>query len=129
MRSLLDPARRAYLHTLTVAVVGVLSAVTVISGALAPLIPAAVLAVFDLAVALTHREVLDWPGKISAAIYGVALAAQPIGLVFAWGTDAQWAIALQLLSAILGGGLAAARAPQPGGQTFTGQVVTDRYGY
>ena len=129
MRSLLDPARRAYVHTLTIAVVGVLSMVTVISGSLVPLIPAAVVAVFDLLVALAHREVADWPGKVSAAVYGVALAAQPIGVAVAFGTDAQWAIGLQLLSAILGGGLAAARAPQPGGQTFTGQVVGDRYGY
>lgn len=113
--SILDPARRAYIHTLTVAVVGLLSAVTVISGSLAPLIPAAVLAVFDLLVALAHREVDDWAGKVSAAVYGLALAAQPIGLVLSFGTDAQWAVALQLLSAILGGGLAAARAPQPVG--------------
>ena len=35
----------------------------------------------------------------------LALAAQPIGLRVRSGTDAQWAIALQLLSAILGGSL------------------------
>lgn len=116
--SILDPARRAYVHTLAVAVVGVLSAVTVISGSLAPLIPAAVLGVFDLLVALAHREVDDWAGKVSAAVYGLALAAQPIGLAVAFGTDAQWAVALQLLSAILGGGLAAARAPQPVGAGY-----------
>lgn len=126
--SILDPARRAYVHTVTVALVGVLSAVTVISGSLAPLIPAAVLAVFDLLVALAHREVDDWPGKVSAAVYALALAAQPIGVAFAFGSDAQWAIALQLLSAILGGGLAAARAPQPGGTVIDG-VDTGRYGY
>lgn len=130
MRSLLDPARRAYIHTLAVAAVGVLSLVTVISGSLVPLIPAAVVAVFDLLVALAHREVADWPGKVSAAVYALALAAQPIGVAVAFGTDAQWAIGLQLLSAILGGGLAAARAPQPGGETILGEVVdTDRYGY
>ncbi len=83
----------------------------------------------DLLGPIFNREVADWPGKVSAAVYGVALAAQPIGVAVAFGTDAQWAIGLQLLSAILGGGLAAARAPQPGGETFVGEVATDRYGY
>ena len=54
--SILDPARRAYIHTLAVAAVGVLSMVTVISGSLVPLIPAAVVAVFDLLVALAHNH-------------------------------------------------------------------------
>ena len=103
MRSLLDPARRAYIHP------GrrrrrLLSLVTVIRQP-GPADPAAVVAVFDLLVALAHREVADWPGKVSAAVYALALAAQPIGVAVAFGTDAQWAIGLQLLSAILGGGL------------------------
>lgn len=47
------------------------------------------------------------------ALYGVALALQPIGIGFAFGTSEQWAAALVLLSAILGVGLAAARTPVP----------------
>ena len=126
--SILDPARRAYVHTLTIAVVGVLSAVTIISGSLAPLIPAAVLAVFDLGVALTHRDVLDWPGKVSAAIYGVAPGSAADQARVRLGYRRAVGHRPATLSAILGGGLAAARAPQPGA-VFAPSSEPERYGY
>lgn len=115
---ILDSSRRAYVHTVSVALIGVLAAFTVIGSSLVPLIPAAIVAVFDLLVALAHREVTDWQGRVSTAVYALALAAQPIGLALAFGTDAQWAVVIQLLAALLGGGLAGARAPQPAGTSI-----------
>lgn len=111
--SLLDSSRRAYVHTAAVAIVTVLTAWALIGDVYAPLIPAAVLAFFDLAVALAHRTVLNWKGKAAAAFYALCLALQPIGLALSWGTVDQWTAGLAVVSALLGGGLAAGRAPQP----------------
>lgn len=105
----LDPARRAYVHSVSVAIVAVLATVTVAGGSWLPLIPAVVVAVFDLAVAVQHSS------GVAKAVYALALTAQPVGLAVQIGTDQQWGAALALLAAILGGGLAAGRAPQPAG--------------
>ncbi|UAK38465.1 hypothetical protein K8O93_01270 [Gordonia bronchialis] len=110
---LLDSSRRAYVHTVSVAIVTLLTAWALVGDVYAPLIPAAVLAFFDLAVALAHRDTLDWKGKAAAAFYALCLALQPIGLALSFGTDAQWGAALTVVSAVLGGSLAAGRAPTP----------------
>ena len=111
--SILDPARRAYVHFLVTSVVGALAVWGVLGDTLVPLIPGAVLAAFDLAVAFRFRTTTDGKGKLSAAVYALALACQPVGLALAFGTDAQWGAALTVLSAVLGGSLAAGRAPSP----------------
>ncbi|QWS68147.1 membrane protein [Gordonia phage VanLee] len=111
--SFLDSARRAYVHSVAVAVVTLLGAWALIGDAFLPLIPAAVVAGFDLLIALAHRELVDWKGKAAAAFYAVCLAAQPIGLALSWGSTAQWTAGLAVVAALLGSGLAAGRAPQP----------------
>ena len=99
------PGRRAYLHYLVLALFGVIAVFSKVDPSLGVLVAAAVVAVFDLAVALLHSA-----AKWRTLLYGVAIALQPIGLGFAIGTSEQWAAALVLLSAILGVGLAAAKA-------------------
>ena len=117
--SIFDPARRAYVHFVSIAVVAVLATITVAGSSWLPLIPAAVVAAFDLAVAVKNSS------GVAQAVYGLALVAQPIGLAVQFGTDQQWGAALALLAAILGGGLAAGRAPMPG----TTVVAGTEYGY
>lgn len=109
LKDIFSDQRRAYVHGLAVAILTVITAVTESDPAFATLLVAVVIAVFDLGTALLHTT-----SKVSYAVYGVALACQPVGLFLQLGTDVQWAASLALVSAILGGGLAAAKAPKPG---------------
>ncbi len=102
------PGRRAYVHYLVLALFGVIAVFSKIDPSLGVLVAAAVVAVFDLVLALLHSS-----AKWRTLLYGVVIAVQPIGLGFAIGTSEQWAAALVLLSAILGVGLAAAKTPVP----------------
>ena len=118
--SIFDPARRAYVHGVIVPLIAFLAILGYVGDTFVPLIPAAVLGVFDLVTALVHRDTTNPAGKVAAAVYALALALQPIGLALAIGTDAQWTQGVALLAAILGGSLAGSRAPMPGTAVMTG---------
>jgi hypothetical protein len=109
LKDLFSDKRRAYVHGVAVSALALITVLTGSDPALAGLLVAVVIAVFDLGVAIVNTT-----SKVSYAIYGVALACQPVALVLQLGTDVQWAAGLALFSAILGGGFAAAKAPKPG---------------
>ena len=110
----LTPTRRGWLHTVIVTALAVVAVFfTNYDNALwGPLIAAAVLSVFDLAVSIAHVDRSQLPGRIRTGVYGIILAVQPIALVLHWGTDTQWTAVLQLVTAVFGGALAAAKTPK-----------------
>lgn len=109
LNDLFSDKRRAYVHGVAVSALALITVLTDSDPALGGLLVAVVIAVFDLGVALVNST-----SKASQALYGLALACQPVALVLHFGTDVQWSAGLALFSAILGGGFAAARAPKPG---------------
>ena len=106
LRSYLSPIHRQYVHAVAVAVLGFITAITHAEPAVGALVVALVIAVFDLGVALANST-----NGVRSAIYGLALACQPLAVFLHFGSDAQWGPALALVAAILGGGLAAAKTP------------------
>ncbi|MFT4125066.1 MAG: hypothetical protein QM662_02395 [Gordonia sp. (in: high G+C Gram-positive bacteria)] len=105
-----SPARRQWLHVVTVsllALIGVLVP-SFDNGAWGALVAGAVLAVFDLGTAILHSK-----SGVRTAVYALLLAVQPIALGLHLGTGDQWAAALQVITAVFGGALAAAKTRQP----------------
>lgn len=108
LRLLISPEKRGYIHALAVAILGYIALTGNLTDSTSTLIVALVVAGFDLALALLHST-----STVRTALYGLALAAQPVALAFHFGNDAQWTGGVAILAAVLGGAVAAAKTPAP----------------